>query len=859
MTGGEIKLDINEKELLKEKKLAILEKSKVYECSLVAMFWKDSELYFEKYDIVKKLIKTKIWKFYFKLGNKAVCNGVKVLDEISIYTYLQNFDDLKKEFENFGGYNLIENAIDVVNLKNIDSCIENLKKYSIVFDFINDMTITKDRMEKLLELENAEDISNFFDIKLDKIKTIVQTEDNYKTVGKLNDDLDGVIQRGNEGINVGLPLKKSPILSQEICGLRLGELVLFAGYSGSGKAQKLDAPILTDRGYIPMGEVKIGTKVFGEDGNLHNVVGVYPQGVKDIYEVVFSDGTKVECCKEHLWNVQNPNMRKIGKWKTVDLGNIMNDDLYKIGKYGYKKWQYYIPMTNPLNFKERKVLIDPYILGLLLGDGSLSQSSIKFTNEEQDIIQKLKKILEKDNFEVKQMSNIKDFIITDKEATRLNRLSRCLNTYGLRGHNSYTKFIPEDYLYNTSEVRLKVLQGLIDTDGYTEISGYEFCTTSLQLCEDVKFLVQSLGGTATFSIKDNAKYTYNNDKKDGAIAYKLYIKAPKEMIFHTSEKHNKKYKGGQTQARRTIREINYIGKEECQCIKTDNPTQLYITNDCIVTHNTTFTQEIYLSSMWETEESCVIFLNEQTREKWKQQFLTWIVNNIILKNSNKKFKSKRWREGKFSQEELDWLYKAKEMLEEKINDNSIIIEELNCYISDDVRKAIKKYAKLGIKYFAIDTFKISGDYQNNNATWFNMQEDMRKYADLIKESNLNVNLWVTLQLEKSSITYRYITDSNIGMSKNIVDVADTVILMRNIRNDEYDNGRNKIEVVNPINLDHYKSGNKVELTDETENYNIIFIDKNRNGRSKTFQIVAKNNLGTLEYEEVGITSIPFGT
>lgn len=509
MTGGEIKLDINEKELLKEKKLIILEKSKVYECSLVAMFWKDSELYFEKYDIVKRLIKTKIWKFYFKLGNKAVCNGVKILDEISIYTYLQNFDDLKKEFENFGGYNVIENAIDVVNLKNIDSCIENLKKYSIVYDFINDMTITKDRMEKLLELDNVEDISNFFDIKLDKIKAIVQTEDNYKTVGKLNDDLDGVIQRGNEGINVGLPLKKSPILSQEICGLRLGELVLFGGFSGSGK--------------------------------------------------------------------------------------------------------------------------------------------------------------------------------------------------------------------------------------------------------------------------------------------------------------------------------------------------------------TSFTQEIYLSSMWETQESCVIFLNEQTREKWKQQFLTWIINNIILKDNNKKFKSKRWREGKFSQEELDWLYKAKEMLEEKINDNSIIIEELNCYISDDVRKAIKKYAKLGIKYFAIDTFKISGDYQNNNATWFNMQEDMRKYADLIKESNLNVNLWVTLQLEKSSITYRYITDSNIGMSKNIVDVADTVILMRNIRNDEYEKGRNKIKVVNPINLDHYKSGNEVELTDETENYNIIFIDKNRNGRSKTFQIVAKNNLGTLEYEEVGITSIPFGT
>lgn len=366
-------------------------------------------------------------------------------------------------------------------------------------------------------------------------------------------------------------------------------IAILCGFAGSGKAEKLDAPILTDKGYIPMGEVKVGTKVFGEDGELHNVIGVYPQGVKDIYEVVFSDGTKVECCKEHLWNVQKPSWRDKykHKWETVDVKTLMQRDLYQISSNGYKRWQYYIPMTKPLKFKERKVLIDPYVLGLLLGDGGLSGKGIYFTNIENDIIQKLKNILEKDNFEIKQKSNIKDYYIVDKELIYKNRLSRCLTTYGLKGHTSYTKFIPEDYLYNTPEIRLKVLQGLIDTDGYTEASGYEFSTTSLQLCEDVKFLVQSLGGTATYSIKDNAKYTHNDEKKDGAIAYRLYIKAPNGIVFHTSEKHNKKYKVGQTQARRTIREINYVGKSECQCIKVDNPTELYLTNDCIVTHNTT--------------------------------------------------------------------------------------------------------------------------------------------------------------------------------------------------------------------------------------------------------------------------------
>lgn len=274
------------------------------------------------------------------------------------------------------------------------------------------------------------------------------------------------------------------------------------------------------------------------------------------------------------------------------------------------------------------------------------------------------------------------------------------------------------------------------------------------------------------------------------------------------------------------------------------------------TGKTTFTQELHLSAMWEREESTVYILNEQPKEKWQQQFLTWIINNkIIPKDSHERFSSKRWRDGHFTEKEMGWLYKAKEMLESKVNENLIVIEELDTYTRKNVEKIIKRYAHLGIKYFVIDTFKVSADHKGD-LFWFNMQEDMRALDDLVKPTNLNVNLWVTLQLEKGAVLKRYLTGNNIGMSKGVIDVASVGLLMRRVRNDEFKGGKNELKVIKPFSKDCMSSGQEVEL-DPNRQYVIIFICKNRNGRSEEYQIVARQDLGTLQYEEVGICDIPF--
>lgn len=84
---------------------------------------------------------------------------------------------------------------------------------------------------------------------------------------------------------------------------------ILADQMGLGKAQPLDAKILTPTGWTTMGEVKTGDCVIGANGSPCKVTGVFPQGRKEVFSVTFSDNTSTECCKEHLWAVQSPYQR----------------------------------------------------------------------------------------------------------------------------------------------------------------------------------------------------------------------------------------------------------------------------------------------------------------------------------------------------------------------------------------------------------------------------------------------------------------------------------------------------------------------------------------------------------------------
>ena len=284
--------------------------------------------------------------------------------------------------------------------------------------------------------------------------------------------------------------------------------------------------------------------------------------------------------------------------------------------------------------------------------------------------------------------------------------------------------------------------------------------------------------------------------------------------------------------------------------------QVYIMGGLSGAGKTSISQEIVLSSVWQLDEPCVIMLNEQDHTKWKQQFLTFLINNVVLKDTEHRFNAKRWRQGKFSKIEWQWINKARDMIKEKEVSGQIIFVQFKSYSQKKAERIIRKYSSLGIKKFVLDTFKLSSGRNDNEAFWLSMQEDMRKFDDLVKKSNLNVGLWCTLQLQKGSRLLRYLTGDNIGMAKNVVDVASVAILMRKLWNDEYTGKPHEIEVKKPI---IGTSSYTVVDLDPNKQYVILFIEKNRNGASQTYQVVAEQDLGTLTYKEVGICDIPFGS
>ena len=131
---------------------------------------------------------------------------------------------------------------------------------------------------------------------------------------------------------------------------------------------------------------------------------------------------------------------------------------------------------------------------------------------------------------------------------------------------------------------------------------------------------------------------------------------------------------------------------------------------------------------------------------------------------------------------------------------------------------------------------------------------MTRIYDVIKESNCNVSLVPTFQLAKGSSKQRYYTQENIGVSKNIIDVASVCVMIRNIFEDEYEGGKKALEV--------FKLGGKNKKThipiklDKKKHYQILFIVKNREGSSNQYQIVIEHDMSKNIVNEVGFTIVP---
>lgn len=374
---------------------------------------------------------------------------------------------------------------------------------------------------------------------------------------------------------------------------------------GVGKAQPLNAPVLTPSGWRPIGDLRPGDRVNTPDGGSSVVVGVYPQGSRPIYRVHFSDGSFAECCDDHLWHTQTANERKNAarscalQWAgRVRSTRQIRESLLHRGRIR----NHTIPMTSPVEMDARFVTLDPYLVGVLIGDGNLShRSTVGLSTSDDQILASISALLPRGMKAMRQGQSKYDYRFTSARGNcggRPNPLLEKMRGYGLCGIKSVDKFIPRDYLFNSTSVRLAVLQGLMDTDGTVgRKNGHiSFTTISPRLADDVVFLVQSLGGVARRKTRTTA-YTYRGERRAGQVSHLLSITLPSSIPpFRLARKAALVIPRTKYPPRRFIDRVEQVGTSHAVCISIDHPQGLYLTKDCIVTHNTTTARMI--SSVW---------------------------------------------------------------------------------------------------------------------------------------------------------------------------------------------------------------------------------------------------------------------
>jgi len=364
-----------------------------------------------------------------------------------------------------------------------------------------------------------------------------------------------------------------------------GQIKVITLQTGKGKCNSLDTPIKIPNGWSTMGAMEIGTSVITQDGSTTKVTGVFPQGMVDLYNVEFADGRRVECCKEHLWNVY----RTKGAWanhetaRTIDTEEIMR--ILKLK--GTTTSRVYIDLAESEQNEDKELHIDPWLLGILIGDGCISRGSVTIATTREYIENRIRD-LNIPGIEVYRYDR-KTIRLRTKEGHPFNIVAHWLKRYGLMYKRAWEKHIPHEYLNGSTEQRRQLMCGLMDSDGFVQKSGsISYSTTSVQLAGDVEYLARSLGGLACIRPRFT-QYTYLGKKRLGMKCYEVDMRCKEPSTWVSIPfKKERTNDNGQYNADLKLRvvSVEFSRRAEGQCISVENESRLYIVNDFIVTHNT---------------------------------------------------------------------------------------------------------------------------------------------------------------------------------------------------------------------------------------------------------------------------------
>lgn len=326
---------------------------------------------------------------------------------------------------------------------------------------------------------------------------------------------------------------------------------LLQGEVGSGKAQPLDSLVLTPAGFRRMGEMAVGDEVVVPDGEIALVDGVFPQGEREVWRLVLSDGSSVECDDEHLWIVETDSGRR-SRGEAPKVMTAREIRLDRLEADGSPKW--YLPTATPVDLGDDSAPpLDPRLFGRELAGASSRRGAVSPTSD-----------------------------------TGIHQ-----------GAGGAGAFVPDAFKNTSIKNRVALLQGFLDTDGATDTdiatgagtdigtdtdtrpdSGTEgtrrsFRSTSRRVADDLAWIVRSLGGLARIQ----------QPEKD---LFHVSLELPEEHLPPGRTPETAREVPGSEHAtfRRAIQRVEYVGRKPVQCISVAHPSHAYVTDNFTVTHNT---------------------------------------------------------------------------------------------------------------------------------------------------------------------------------------------------------------------------------------------------------------------------------
>jgi replicative DNA helicase len=437
-------------------------------------------------------------------------------------------------------------------------------------------------------LDEAE--SKVFQIAEAGLRTRGGFHDIHQLLSQVMERVDFLYSRENPSEVTGIPTGYKDLDSMT-SGFQEGDLVIIAGRPSMGKAQPLDARVKTRDGWKLMGELKLGDELASIDGARSLVSGIFPQGPRQTYRITFSDGRSTRCCAEHLWRVY---------YREWDAPRVVSTErliaMVGTARYRHRLW---VDVVDGHFGHSQPLPLDPWLLGALLGDGHLDGGSVMFSTADEEMLEHVL-VGAGAGFELRAAGGYDYRLMQAGGAHRKgvqgvsrNGIKESLKALGLWGLKSEEKFIPPSYLLAGRNVRLQVLNGLLDTDGWVEKWGsIRFCSTSERLARDVVELVRSVGGWATVRRK-RTTYTYEGQRCEGRPAYvcNIHHSNPRSLL-RLRAKVARLPERPERAWRPVIASIEPDAVTQTQCISVTHPSSLYVTDDYVVTHNTAFALNI---------------------------------------------------------------------------------------------------------------------------------------------------------------------------------------------------------------------------------------------------------------------------